>query len=139
MRTIVLALAAAAALTIPAVAQQTDSKQNQSAAQDPGKADQGKDGGGSAIKLNRTQTRMLQHQLNRAGLDVGRADGIFGTRTKEALQKWQTQKGLTASGEVDQNTLAALRQLRREGNTASAKKQGKGGEQQSQPQQGGSE
>jgi peptidoglycan hydrolase-like protein with peptidoglycan-binding domain len=139
MRTTVLALAAAAALTVPAAAQQAEPKQNQSAAQDSGKADQGKDGAGSAIKLNRTQTRMLQHQLNRAGLDAGRADGIFGTRTKEALQKWQTQKGLNASGEVDQKTLAALRQLRREGRTASAKKRGQAGEQQSQPQQGGSE
>jgi peptidoglycan hydrolase-like protein with peptidoglycan-binding domain len=131
MKTTFLALAAAAALALPAVAQQTPPSQNQDAAQDSGK--------GSAIQLNRTQTRMLQRQLNRAGLDAGRADGIFGTRTKEALQKWQTQKGLNASGEVDQQTLAALRQMRREDRTASAKKRGQGGEQQNQPSQGGSQ
>lgn len=141
MRTIVLALAAAAALTVPAVAQtdQDTANQNQSAAQDPGTADQGKDGGGSAIQLSRTQTRMLQHQLNRAGLEAGPADGIFGTRTKEALQKWQTQKGLNPSGEVDQQTMAAFRQARSQGRTASAKKRGQGGEQQNQPSQGGSQ
>ncbi len=145
MRTTFLALAAAAALTVPALAQQTDPKQNQDAnqsqgaAQDPGKADQGKDSGGAAIQLNRTQTRMLQHQLNRAGLDAGSADGIFGTRTKQALEKWQTQKGLNPSGEVDRQTLAALRQMRSQGRTASAKKQGQGGEQQHQPHQGGSQ
>ncbi len=136
MRTIILVLAAAAALAVPAVAQQTDPNQNQSAAQDPGKADQGKDSGGSAIQLNRSQTRMLQLQLKRAGLDVGAADGIFGARTKQALEKWQTQKGLNPSGEVDRQTLAALRQARSQGRTATAKKPAPGGEQQNQPQQG---
>jgi peptidoglycan hydrolase-like protein with peptidoglycan-binding domain len=51
---------------------------------------------------------MLQQALNSGGLDAGPVDGIMGEKTKGALKKYQSQKGLNASGRVDRQTLAAL-------------------------------
>ena len=61
-----------------------------------------------SIHLTRAQTRMMQQALNSGGLDAGPADGIMGEKTKEALKKYQSQKGLNASGQVDRQTLGAL-------------------------------
>jgi peptidoglycan hydrolase-like protein with peptidoglycan-binding domain len=139
MRTTLIALAAAAALALPASAQQQpnaapngSADQSQSKDQTSNAPDQGKGDQGQAVRLGRTQTRMLQTQLNRMGFDAGRPDGIIGTRTRQALEKFQTQKGLNPSGQVDRETVAALRSLR--GQTASARRSRQGGSTQPQPQ-----
>ena len=122
MKRTLIALFATAALAIPAVAQQQDpnqnSDQNTSQNQNPGQDQNAaqntpdpsdKQGGQSgSIHLTRAQTRMLQQALNSGGLDAGPIDGIMGEKTKQALQKYQSQKGLNASGQVDRQTLAAL-------------------------------
>lgn len=98
MRMPLIALAAAAALAVPAAAQQQPgASQNQSTDQ-TGAADQGKEAQGQAARPTRSQTRMLQTQLNRMGLDAGPADGIMGTKTRAALEKFQTQKGTQCLG-----------------------------------------
>ena len=123
MKRTLIALFATAALAIPAVAQQQDpnQKSDQNASQDQNKG-QDQNAGPNApdpsantqsaqsgsIHLTRAQTRMLQQALNSSGLDAGPADGIMGEKTKEALKKYQSQKGLNASGKVDRQTLGAL-------------------------------
>jgi peptidoglycan hydrolase-like protein with peptidoglycan-binding domain len=118
MKRTLIALFATAALAIPAVAQQQDPNQNtnQNTGQDqntqqntPDPSMDKKSGQSGSINLSRAQTRMLQQGLNSGGLDAGPADGIMGEKTKQAIQKYQSQKGLSASGQLDRQTLAAMR------------------------------
>jgi len=52
----------------------------------------------------------LQELLQKAGVEVvGGADGVFGALTKRALTSYQSARGLSASGSVDQATVDALR------------------------------
>lgn len=50
----------------------------------------------------------LQLALRRAGFDAGNIDGIFGTRTLDALLDFQRANGLTGDGIAGVNTWAAL-------------------------------
>jgi localization factor PodJL len=52
--------------------------------------------------------REVQMKLNQKGFDVGGPDGVMGPRTKDALMQFQRQQGLAASGEIDNETMAAL-------------------------------
>ena len=138
MKRTLIALFATAALAIPAAAQQKDPNQStdqntsqnqntgedQNAGQNAPDPSMDKQGGGS-ISLTRAQTRMLQQALNSGGLDAGPVDGIMGEKTKEALKKYQSQKGLDASGQVDRQTMAALLSERGK-QTASRKGSGHG-------------
>lgn len=51
----------------------------------------------------------LQRHLRATGLYQGPVDGVFSPAVKDALSAFQTAKGLTATGEVNGKTLAALR------------------------------
>ncbi len=55
----------------------------------------------------------LQERLLELGFDAGRVDGVFGTRTSEALRRFQREYGLVADGTCGPSTLRALRQLGR--------------------------
>ncbi len=55
----------------------------------------------------------LQRRLIDMGFDSGRADGIFGSRTENALRDFQRNIGLPADGTCGPATLLALRQLAR--------------------------
>ncbi len=50
----------------------------------------------------------LQNELTHLGHSPGKADGIYGPATKQAVASFQTSKGLTADGIVGPQTLAAL-------------------------------
>ncbi len=50
----------------------------------------------------------MQLALRRAGFDAGNMDGIFGTRTQNAVLSFQKANGLTADGIVGRRTWAAL-------------------------------
>lgn len=53
--------------------------------------------------------RALQTALIAAGVTVpGGADGVFGPATRQAVSNFQSSRGLSATGEVDQATAAAL-------------------------------
>lgn len=54
-------------------------------------------------------TRQVQQALKDAGFEPGPIDGILGSRTREALRNFQTANNLQATGEVNQDTLAALK------------------------------
>jgi len=59
--------------------------------------------------LNDTSSvRELQQALNDKGFDAGPVDGKAGRQTKAAIKKLQQAQGLTPSGKLDQQTLAAL-------------------------------
>ena len=55
----------------------------------------------------------LQHRLTDMGFDCGRADGVFGARTENALREFQRNVGLPADGTCGPATFRALRQLAR--------------------------
>ncbi len=150
MKRTLIALFATAALAIPAVAQQQDPNQktDQNASQDQNKGQDQNAGQktpdrstdmqsaqSGSIHLTRAQTRMLQQALNSGGFDAGPVDGIMGGKTKEALKKYQSQKGLNASGQVDRQTRAALLSERGK-QTASRKGHGMPSKHRYQGQQG---
>jgi peptidoglycan hydrolase-like protein with peptidoglycan-binding domain len=51
--------------------------------------------------------KQVQEKLSAAGHQV-QADGIMGPKTQAALKEYQQSKGLDASGQLDQKTMAAL-------------------------------
>ena len=55
-----------------------------------------------------SEVTQIQQRLQELGYDPGTADGIFGTRTQQAVIAFQRDYGLTADGIVGKNTLAAL-------------------------------
>ncbi len=122
MKKTLIALAAATALAGSALAQQQDPKQSAQQTPSPSDQQQGGQNAGQpdrqespqsrAMNPSRSQIRMLQQALNRNGLNAGPVDGIMGDRTRQALQKFQSQNGLNASGQLDRQTIAALRSQR---------------------------
>ncbi|HVE94400.1 MAG TPA: peptidoglycan-binding protein [Acidimicrobiales bacterium] len=57
----------------------------------------------------------VQRQLGALGFHTGRADGIFGPGTHEAVQAFQRNAGLRPDGTVGLQTVSALRRLRSRG------------------------
>ncbi len=53
-------------------------------------------------------TRTVQEALVEKGFDPGPVDGIWGSKTKAAVMKFQESAGLTANGEVDDATKSGL-------------------------------
>ena len=51
---------------------------------------------------------LVQLMLNEKGYACGTADGIFGTKTKNAVETYQKAKGLSVDGIVGNNTYAKL-------------------------------
>lgn len=52
--------------------------------------------------------RDVQRGLASRGYDVGPQDGVYGAGTEQALRRFQQDQRMTASGQVDAQTLAAL-------------------------------
>jgi len=52
--------------------------------------------------------KQAQQQLKSKGYDAGPIDGIWGPQTQAAVKKFQEAKGMQASGQLDERTLAAL-------------------------------
>lgn len=63
--------------------------------------------------------KQAQEKLGAAGHDAGPSDGVMGPKTQAALKEFQQAKGIEASGELDQETLAALEIGTPEGSSAS--------------------
>ena len=55
-----------------------------------------------------SQVRTLQTKLNRWGYNCGTVDGIFGTKTLNAVKQFQRNNGLVVDGIVGSKTAAAL-------------------------------
>lgn len=54
------------------------------------------------------QVRDLQTQLRRLGFGYSKVDGVYGALTQQAVTQFQQSVGLTATGQVDEVTWAAL-------------------------------
>lgn len=64
--------------------------------------------GGGAQTLSSEQIREAQQALKDKGHDVGSIDGIWGPKTQKAVEDYQQQQGMTASGQLDTETLSSL-------------------------------
>lgn len=62
----------------------------------------------SIDQLNSAQVRELQQSLQQQGVDPGPVDGQMGPLTRQAIQIFQQQEGLAATGELNERTLEAL-------------------------------
>lgn len=60
------------------------------------------------LSLDQDTVRQLQEQLQSQGYDVGEVDGVLGPNTRQALTNFQRDQNLQASGQPDQQTMAAL-------------------------------
>ncbi len=54
------------------------------------------------------QLQQAQEQLSRLGYDPGVADGVYGPRTRQALEAFQGTQGLPVTGILDEATRQAL-------------------------------
>jgi hypothetical protein len=61
------------------------------------------------------QVKRLQRALKSLGYGVGVIDGDYGTKTEDALKKFQQKEKLTVDGVLGPKTLAALKQQLRTG------------------------
>ena len=57
-----------------------------------------------------TYVLIAQDDLNTLGFPTGGLDGIFGSRTEEAVRNYQRSRGLTADGIVGCNTWLSLQE-----------------------------
>jgi len=64
--------------------------------------------------------RTIQTKLKRWGYYTGTVDGVYGSKTVEAVKYFQRQNGLTADGVCGERTLAALGMSASGGNGSSA-------------------
>lgn len=63
---------------------------------------------GDALVEGRDSLRAAQSQLASLGFEPGPADGLMGPRTKAALERFQAQSGVPASGTLTVDTQGAL-------------------------------
>ena len=61
-----------------------------------------------AHSLTTSQIKTVQTKLKRWGYYTGRVDGIFGSKTREAVKYFQRKNGLAVDGIVGPNTARAL-------------------------------
>lgn len=57
---------------------------------------------------NSGTVREVQQALKEKGIDAGPVDGIFGPKTQSAVREFQQKEGISATGRIDRQTLAAL-------------------------------
>jgi peptidoglycan hydrolase-like protein with peptidoglycan-binding domain len=64
---------------------------------------------GTDQQLSQDTIQNVQQKLQQDGYyKGGHVDGMMGPRTRQAVQRFQQAKGLPSSGQLDQQTLAAL-------------------------------
>lgn len=60
-------------------------------------------------RLSRSEIREVQRQLDSAGYPIASADGVMGPKTETAIRNFQRDKGINATGELNDETMKALR------------------------------
>ncbi len=63
-----------------------------------------------ALGLDREARRLIQRGLQARGFDPGPADGLFGPRTRTAIERWQAAGGATPTGYLDGPAARVLRE-----------------------------
>ena len=61
-----------------------------------------------ALNINPVLRRLIENRLQQLGFNPGQVDGRFDNDTRRAIGRYQAQGGLSASGYLDQATLARL-------------------------------
>ncbi len=105
------AVAVAAAFSMSAIAaddKQKDAQSQGTQSSQTQSAPQGSQSSQQASSQSQDMVKQAQEKLSAAGHDAGEPDGIMGPKTQSALKEFQESKGLQASGELDQKTMAAL-------------------------------
>ncbi len=64
--------------------------------------------GEAALSLSRADRRSIQRALNDLGHQAGVVDGLFGPRTRAAIEDWQVAGGTPATGYLSADQAAAL-------------------------------
>lgn len=107
MKQILLASAAALALTFPAMAQNN----MQQAGNAMGSANHQQQARAQRVKpsqLSKQQIKQIQMSLNKNGMHASHADGIWGPETATAVRNFQKKQHMNANGHLTKQTLAAL-------------------------------
>ena len=73
-----------------------------------GKAIRRHDVNPEAFERRANLMRRVQHGLIKKGYDPGPTDGLWGTRTSEAVRKFQQDNALNPNGRLDRKTLTTL-------------------------------
>jgi peptidoglycan hydrolase-like protein with peptidoglycan-binding domain len=106
-----LAVATAAAFSLSAIAAGDQKQQKQEPQAQSGQSQSSQTQGSqqaAASSQSPELVKQAQEKLSAAGHDAGPADGKLGAKTQAALKEFQQSKGLQASGQLDQKTVAAL-------------------------------
>lgn len=90
-------IVAGAVLAGPAVAQTTSPS-----------ADPSKDKPKGSMAGKQEQVKAVQQALKDKGHDPGEIDGVMGPKTQAAVKDFQSKEGLTASGQLDAETMSKL-------------------------------
>jgi peptidoglycan hydrolase-like protein with peptidoglycan-binding domain len=62
----------------------------------------------AAAPLDPAVVRNIQQKLRKAGFYSGAVDGVWGDRSRQAVERFQRSRGLDPSGELTPTTIAAL-------------------------------
>lgn len=62
----------------------------------------------ATTSLSATEIKLIQHQLNRLGYSVGKADGQLGSRTEKAIRRYQKSQAMSVTGQATSQLLARL-------------------------------
>lgn len=63
---------------------------------------------GQQPELTQNTTRQVQQELQQDGMYKGQVDGVWGPQTKSAVRQYQQKNNLSATGQLDSQTLASL-------------------------------
>lgn len=91
---------------------------------------------GQSAQIDQNTVRQVQQQLQNQGYDVGKVDGVWGQRSRQALMDFQKDQNIRTSGRPDQQTMAALG-LEPSANQQAQTPEGGSRSQQQERQQGG--
>jgi peptidoglycan hydrolase-like protein with peptidoglycan-binding domain len=73
-----------------------------------------------AVSLSKNEMLAFQKNLKALGFDPGALDGVWGPKTKAAMQAWQRARGMLVSAEPDPLLLAAAAAAGKPGSAPSA-------------------
>lgn len=69
----------------------------------------------AALHLTSAQKRDIQHDLIALGFEIGRVDGVFGSRTRSAIRGWQQRDGRRVTGYLNAGQINRISRLADEG------------------------
>lgn len=71
-----------------------------------------------------SEVKELQQKLTQLGYQLGKADGVYGKKTEDAVKRFQKNRGLKVDGIAGEKTIKELKRLTGESKTSGDKKVG---------------